>query len=127
MLDRPAEIHHDHLVGEVPDHREIVRDEQIGEVELLLQLDQEIEDLGLDRDVERRDRLVEHDDPRPQHQRAGDRDALALAAREHVRVARVVLGAQAHPRQHVLDCGRAPRLTVIIMVAISSTPPWTEG
>ena len=80
VLDRPAKIHHDHLVGDVPDHREVVRDEEIGEPELLLQLQKEVQDLRLDRDVERRDRLVEHDDFGSEHQRARDRDALALAA-----------------------------------------------
>ena len=40
------------------DHREIVRDEQIGQALLLLQVHHQIEHLRLDRHVERRDRLV---------------------------------------------------------------------
>ena len=70
-------------------------DEEIGEAEALLQLDQQVQHLRLHGDVERRDRLVEHQDLRPQHQRARDGDALALAAREHVRIAIGILGAQA--------------------------------
>jgi hypothetical protein len=49
--------------------------------------DQQIDDLRLDRDVERGDRLVADDDIGLHGERAGDRDALALATRELVRVA----------------------------------------
>ena len=64
------------------DHREIVADEEIGEAEVAPQLGQQVQDLRLHRDVERAGRLVAHHDARPQHQRAGDRDPLALAARQ---------------------------------------------
>ncbi len=57
------------------------------EAEILLQLDEQVQHLRLHRDVERRDRLVQHQDVGPQHQRAGDGDAPALAAGEHMRVA----------------------------------------
>ena len=53
----------------------------------LLQVLEQVEDLRLDRDVERRDRLVADDQLRVQRERARDPDALALAARELVRVA----------------------------------------
>ena len=66
-------------------HRQIVRDEQVGQPEPLLQVEQQVQDLRLDRDVERRDRLVGHDELGVQRQRAGDADALALAAGELVR------------------------------------------
>ena len=36
-LDDRAEVHHRDPVGDVPDDREIVRDEQVRQVELLLQ------------------------------------------------------------------------------------------
>ena len=49
---------------------------------------EQIDDLRLDRDVERRDRLVADDQLRLAGQRAGDADALALAAGELVRIAR---------------------------------------
>ena len=45
---------------------EIVRDEHVGEAELVLQVDQQIEHLRLDRFVERRDRLVEQHEARLQ-------------------------------------------------------------
>ena len=71
----------------------------------LLQLRQQVQHLRADGDVERRDRLVEHEDFRPQHQRAGDGDALALAAGEHVRVAVVEL----RPQPDLAPSWRAPR------------------
>jgi hypothetical protein len=46
-------------------HGEIMGDEQIGKVMPALQVDQKIDHLGLDRDVERRYRLVAHDQVRP--------------------------------------------------------------
>ena len=60
-------------------------------------------DLRLHRHVQGRGRLVEHDKPRLQDQRAGDRDALALAARELVRVALGGLGVEPDLDQRGLD------------------------
>ena len=76
--------------------RQVVGDEQIGEAEPVLQVEQQVDDLRLDRDVERRDRLVGDDQRRVQRERAGDADALALAAGERVREAVHVGGRQLH-------------------------------
>ena len=62
VLDWPAEIHDHHPVGDMADDRKAVADEQIGEAELGLQVDEQVEDLRLNRQVERRDRLVEDED-----------------------------------------------------------------
>ena len=51
------------------------------------QLDQHLEDLRAHRHVEHRDRLVADQPVRLEHERGGDRHALALPARELVRVA----------------------------------------
>ena len=66
-------------------HRKVVGDEQIGEAELVLQVLQQVDDLGLDRDVERGDRLVENEQARLQRQCPRDADALLLPARELAR------------------------------------------
>ena len=79
--------HHRDAVGHVVDHREIVGDEQIGEAQFLLQILEQVEDLRLHRDVERRDRLVADQQVGAERQRARDADALALAAGEAVRIA----------------------------------------
>ena len=87
-LDDAAEVHDRDPVRDVPDDREVVRDEQVREVELVLQRLEQVDDLRLDRDVERGDRLVRDDEVRVDGERAGDADPLALAAGELVRVAR---------------------------------------
>ena len=78
-------------------------DEQVGEAELVLQVLEQVEHLGADRDVERAHRLVEHDELGVERQGAGDADALALPAGELVRVALGVLGVEAHRVQQLGD------------------------
>ena len=97
-LHDPAAAHHHDPVGDVVDHREVVADEEIGQAQLVLQVLQQVEDLGLDRDVQRRDRLVADQQVGPQRQRPGDADALALAAGEAVRVALQVADVEADQR-----------------------------
>src|SRR6185436_12788171 len=79
-----AEVHHHDAVADVADHIEVVGDEDVGEVESILQIGEQIQDLRADRLVQRRDRLVEEHQPRLEGQRARDIDALALAARQLV-------------------------------------------
>ena len=71
----------------VANRAQIVRDEEIREMPLALQLLQEIENLRLNRHVERRDRLVGDDEIRVCGERARDADALLLPAGELVRIA----------------------------------------
>ena len=81
-LDNAAEIHHRHALTQVSHHRQIVRDEQIGQAEALAQVLEQVDDLGLDRHVERRHRLVADDEGGIDRQGPGNGDALALAAAE---------------------------------------------
>ena len=71
--------------------------------EVALEVAQQVEDLRLDRDVERRHRLVGDDQLRLQRERARDADALALAAGELVRVAVVVLRVEPDRVHQLLD------------------------
>ena len=65
----------------------------------------QVDDLRLNRDVERGDRLVADEELRVQCERARKADALALPARELVRIpVRGVLG-QADGRQELVDAG----------------------
>ena len=73
-------------MGDVADDGQIVGDEQVGDAELALQVLEQVDDLGPDRHVEGRDRLVGDDEVRLQGQGPGDPDALALATGEGVRV-----------------------------------------
>ena len=79
-LDDLPQIHHGDAVADVLHHRKVVRDEEVGELEPILELLEEVDDLRLDRDVEGRDRLVAHDELRLDRERAGDPDPLTLAA-----------------------------------------------
>ena len=79
-LDDFAEIHHRHPIRDMLHHAQIMRDEQQGQPQLRLQILQQIDDLRLHRDVERRHRLVAHHQPWPQYQRPRDPHPLALAA-----------------------------------------------
>src|SRR5690242_16696335 len=57
-LDNLAQIHHRNAVSDVLDDRQIMTDEEQREAELPLQILQQVDDLRLDRDVERGDRFV---------------------------------------------------------------------
>jgi hypothetical protein len=101
-LDDPAEVHDGDPVGDVAHHRQVMGDEQVGEPELVLEALEQVDDLGLDGDIQRRDRLVADDDLRSEGQATGDADALALAAGELVRVASQVVGVEADHLEQLL-------------------------
>ena len=102
-FDDAAEIHHADAVRHVAHHRQIVADEQVGQAEAVLQVAHQVEDLRLHRDVERRGRLVADDELGIAGKRARDRDALALAAGELVRVFRAVRGIEADELEQIAD------------------------
>ncbi len=85
-LDDDAVLHHHDAVGEVGDDAHVVRDEDDRRVEARVQVAQQVEDLGLHGDVERRRRLVRDEQERVARDRLRDHRALALTARELVRV-----------------------------------------
>ena len=87
-LDDAAGIHHRDLVGAAGDDAEIVGDEDHRHVPAALLARQQVEDLRLDRDVERRGRLVGDQELRLAGQRDRDRHALPHAAGELVRILR---------------------------------------
>ena len=68
-----------------------------------LQLLEQVEHAGLDRHVERGRRLVGDQQSRLERQGAGDADALALPARQLVRVAVAQITRQVHAIEQVLD------------------------
>ena len=79
--DDATAFEHHHAVGEA-DGREPVGDDQRGAP--AHERAQRAVDLELALRVDRAGRVVEHEDPRVDEQRAGDRDALALATRQRV-------------------------------------------
>jgi hypothetical protein len=63
QLNDLPKIHHGDAVTHVPDHPQVMRDEEIGQVEFMLQTLQEIEDLRPDGDVQRRNGFIGDDEP----------------------------------------------------------------
>jgi hypothetical protein len=59
-LDDLAEVHDRDPVGDVPYDAQVVRDEQHRQAAVADQVRQQVQHLGLDRHVQRRDRLVGH-------------------------------------------------------------------
>ena len=102
-LDDLAEVHHGDPVAHVADDSEVVRDEDVGELELVLQVVEQVQHLRLDGDVECRDGLVRDDQLRPQGERARDPDSLPLAAGELMREAVVVLRREADGLENLPD------------------------
>ena len=84
-LDDPAGIHDGDLVRLFRHHPQIVRDEQQGHAEPLLQLLDEAQDLRLDGNIQRRRRFVRHEQRRVAAQRHRDHHPLALAAAQLMR------------------------------------------
>ena len=82
-----AEVHDADAVGDVLYNGHIMGDEQIGKVLLFLEVLQKVQDLGLDRNIQRADRFIADDEARLDCKRTGDADALTLTAGELVRVA----------------------------------------
>src|SRR5215470_4213486 len=99
-LHDAAEIHDGDAVAHPLHHAEVVGDEDVGEAEALLQVDQQLQDLRADGDVERGDRLVEDDQLGLQDEGAGDRQPLALAAAELVGKAVELVRLQADDLEH---------------------------
>ena len=110
-LHQPARVHHVDPVGVPGDHPHVVGDENHRHPESGLEVVQQVQDLCLNRDVERGRRLVRDQDPRLAGQRHRDHDPLPQAARELVRVVVEALGRPRQPDQaEHLQGPRAGRL-----------------
>jgi hypothetical protein len=78
FLDDTTPPHHQTAVGYLAGHREIVGDEEEARRCPLADVIEKVQDLRLDRDVERRDRLVQDHDGRGGCERLSYGDSLAL-------------------------------------------------
>ena len=85
------------------DNREVVGNEQVGEVEFLLQVLKQVQDLCLDAHVQRRDWFVADHEFRVQCKGTCNPDSLTLSAGERVRIARLMFRTQADPGQQHPD------------------------
>lgn len=100
-LDDGAQIHHRHHVADMRHHAEIVTDEQDGQAQFVTQRLQQVQDVGLDGNVQGRHALVGHHEARTGNQGAGDGDALALPPREGMRVAAQMLQVEPAAGRHL--------------------------
>ena len=108
LLDA-AVAHHDHAVGQRQRLVLAVGDEQGGDAEPALDVAHLLAQPLAQVRRRARERLVEQQDLGLEHERAGDRDPLLLAARELARVARAQAG-EADELEHCVDlfADRAP-------------------
>ena len=98
-LHDPAPVHHSNPVAQVRYQVEIVGNEQVGQRQLLFEVQQQVDDLRLDRDIQVGHRLVEHQELRIHGQGPGHHDALLLAAGELVGESGAVRRSDAHRLQ----------------------------
>jgi hypothetical protein len=107
LFDDPPEIHHRHIIGEVLDNSEIVRDEKIRKPKFILEIAEQVQHLSLYRDVQCADRFIADDEIRIARQGARDPDSLPLTTREFVRVTAGVHRGEPHPLEQIANSAMA--------------------
>ena len=85
LLNDVPIVHHEHMLADPPHHGKLMRDEQNSHAVLLLKLIQKLEYPVARLRVERRRRLIEDQQPRPQEHRDGDHHTLPLPAGQFLR------------------------------------------
>ena len=101
-----SEIHHGDAVGHVANGAQIVRNKKVSQVSLAPESFHQVHDLRLDRNIERGDRFVGHDEVRIGRQRARNPDSLLLSAGEFVRIPPDKPRAQARRSPSIPGSGR---------------------
>jgi hypothetical protein len=119
FLDLLAAVHHQHAVGHLRHHAHVVGDEDHAHVHLVLQQADQLQDLRLDRHVQRRGRLVGDQERRLPRQRHRDHHSLAHAARELVRITveHVTRLGDAHQLEHAQRFGPRLRRALALVLA----------
>jgi len=102
-LHHVSKVHDHDRIGDVLDDRQVVADEDVGQAEAALQLHEQVDDLRLDGDVERRDGLVADDDLRLEDDGPGDADTLALTTRELMGIAGAIGQVEPHLAHDLVD------------------------
>ena len=107
------------------DHGEVVRDHEVGQAELVLEVLEQVDDLCLDGHVQGAHRLVRDDQVGLHRQGPGNADALALTAGELVRVLAQGCDGQADGRHQLPQAGAGRRLVGV--EAVGTHPFQEEG
>ena len=102
-LDHLAQIHNGNAIGDVLHDGQVVGDKQIRRTKLVLKFLEQVQNLGLNGNIQSGNGLVADDQLGLQSEGAGDADTLTLTAREFVRIAVDVLGVQTDDVQQLAD------------------------
>src|SRR5262245_38366937 len=98
-LHHSSEVQHEHALTQLPDHGEIVADEQDGGAQVPLECRKQPHDLRLYGHIERAHRLIADQKRGAQHHRPRNRHALTLATAQLMRIAPAQLRVQADTMQ----------------------------
>ena len=102
LLHNLPQIHNSHHMAHIPHRRQIVGNQQVTQLVAGLQLLQQVQYLRPDGHIQRRHRLVQHNQTRPGGQRPRNRNPLPLPAAELVRIPLGVKRVQPHHLQQLL-------------------------
>lgn len=103
VAQRCGQIHDGNPVSDMGNYPEIVADNQISPVELLAQFNKQIDDLGLDRDIEGGRRLVAYQLGWIDRQRTRNADTRTLPTGELVRVTPHDGSVESHTAKKIRD------------------------
>ena len=85
QFDGFPQVHDQEAAAQLPYDAQVMRDQNVRQPELPPKLQQQGDDLGLEREIERRGRLVEQKDLRTRCDGSRDRNALLLPSTELMR------------------------------------------
>ena len=88
-----------HFIANMLDDGKIVRNEQIGDPQLILQIFEQVNNLRLNTDIQSADRFIAYDESWFRRECARDPNPLPLATAEFVRISSQKLRFQANPLQ----------------------------
>ncbi len=100
-FDDATGVHNGHVVGDLQQERQVVRDEDHGEAEAIAEVGDLSENLALDHHIEGRRRLIHDDELWIESQRDGNDGTLPHAATQLVRKAMQTIGRDAHQTEQL--------------------------
>ena len=100
-LHHVSQVHNRNTVGDMLYNQKVMRDEEIRDAQLILQILKHVQNLRLNRYVQSRYRLIADDEGRIHCQRTGNADSLSLSAGKLMCVAHRMLGIQSDGLQEL--------------------------
>ncbi len=98
-----AQIHDGHPRGDVAHQAQVVGDEQVGQIELALKPDEQVNDLALHRDVQGRGWFIQYHERGVCGQRPGDGHNLFLTATQRLWILMHIFRRQVYHIQQAQD------------------------